>query len=140
LRLILDTSFLIELRKRNKVAFQTLEREKEGATDVSISVLTLYELLVGAEFLWMKRRDPIERFWVERLLRWVSVLSLDEQVVKRASKLRARAMLEGKGFPDLDLLIALSQAPAKLLTADEDHMKMKEYLEEEGVEVISIAS
>jgi len=137
LKLVLDTSFLLELRKGNETAAEILRDEKKEATDISISVLTLYELLIGSEYLWLKRRDLSERIWVEKLLKWVSIIKLNEQIVKRASKVRARAMLEGKMFPDLDLLIALSsEVPAKLITADDDHLEMKEYLEKEGIEVI----
>jgi len=45
--------------------------------------------------------------------------------------------MEGVVLPDMDLLIAVTaEPPAKLLTFDEDHEKMKNLLETKGVKVL----
>jgi predicted nucleic acid-binding protein len=52
LKVILDTSFLIELKKGNKKAVEALEERKEECEDIIVSSLTVYELLVGANYVW----------------------------------------------------------------------------------------
>ncbi|HDI73730.1 MAG TPA: PIN domain-containing protein, partial [Candidatus Korarchaeota archaeon] len=125
MRLLLDTSFLLELRKGNEEAEKSLREESKDASDIGISVLTLYELLVGSHYVWMRRKDPRERIWLDSLLKWLTIYELREEVVRRAAEAKAEAMLEGMGLPDMDLLIALTvDGPSKLLTCDEDHKAM----------------
>ncbi len=133
MRLLLDTSFLLELRKGK---FQDLlRRESRGVGDVGISILSLYELSVGAYYL--KERGYYGEFlWLDSLLRWVSVYPLDEEGVKLAARLKASSLRSGKVYPDLDLLIATSVRPSKLLTCDEDHRRMKDELKKHDIEVI----
>lgn len=137
MRLLLDTSFIIELRKGNKRAIEALRRESRDAEDVVISPLTKYELLVGAYYAWLKRGDARERLWLEDLLAWLTVCELSEGVIKRAAELKAEALAKGLPLPDVDLLIAVTpEPPIKLLTFDEDHEKMRELLEKRGVRVL----
>ncbi len=141
MRLVLDTSFLLELRRGNREAENSLREESRDASDVGISVLTLYELLVGSHYVWMKRKDPRERMWLDDLLKWVTVYGLGEESVRRAAETRAEAMIQGTGLPDMDLLIALTvNGPAKLLTCDEDHRAMAHLLERKGIEVVYVPS
>jgi len=51
LKVILDMSFLIELKKDNKKAVEGLEERKKECEDVIVSMLTVYELLVGANYV-----------------------------------------------------------------------------------------
>lgn len=137
MKLILDTSFILELRKGNGRAAEVLRKESREAEDILISSLTEYELLVGAYYLWLKRRDAGERLWIEDLLAWLTVSELNEGIVRRAAEVKAEALLKGIPLPDMDLLIALSaEPPAKLLTFDEDHERMKELLSERGIDVL----
>ncbi len=48
MNLLLDTSFLLELRRGSSKAAESLRRAAEGAGGLLISVLTEYELLAGA--------------------------------------------------------------------------------------------
>jgi len=137
LKLLLDTSFILELKKKNEMAIDALRRESEEAEDILISSLTEYELLVGAYYLWLKKRDAGEKIWLDNLLTWLTVRELDERAIKRAAEIRAKALMEGVVLPDMDLLIAVTaEPPAKLLTFDEDHEKMKNLLEKKGVKVL----
>jgi len=137
LKLLLDTSFILELKKKNEMAIDALRRESEEAEDILISSLTEYELLVGAYYLWLKKRDAGEKIWLDNLLTWLTVRELDERAIKRAAEIRAEALMEGVVLPDMDLLIAVTaEPPAKLLTFDEDHEKMKNLLEKKGVKVL----
>ena len=134
MKLLLDTSFILELKKKNEMAIDALRRESEEAEDILISSLTEYELLVGAYYLWLKKRDAGEKIWLDNLLTWLTVRELDERAIKRAAEIRAKALMEDVVLPDMDLLIA--EPPAKLLTFDEDHEKMKNLLEKKGVKVL----
>ena len=137
MKLLLDTSFILELKKKNEMAIDALRRESEGAEDILVSSLTEYELLVGAYYLWLKKRDAGEKIWLDNLLTWLTVRELDERAIKRAAEIRAEALMEGVVLPDMDLLIAVTaEPPAKLLTFDEDHEKMKNLLEKKGVKVL----
>ena len=47
MKIILDTSFLIELMKGNRKTVEILEKRKDRCEDLLVSSLTVYELLVG---------------------------------------------------------------------------------------------
>ncbi len=118
MRLLVDTSFLLELRK-GKFA-DLLRKESEDAGDVRVSILSLYELLMGAYRL-RERGDYRDILWVDSLLKWMSVYPLDEEGVRLAAQLKAGSLIRGETYPDMGLLIATSVRPSKLLTCDEDH-------------------
>ncbi len=139
MKIILDTSFLLELRRKNKEAANLLKKESEDASDIGISVLTLYELEVGSRYVWLKKKDLSERFWLDDIMKWLTVYGLTEEGARKAAEIRVKAMLDGETLPDIDLLIATTaNGPVKLLTSDEDHLKMSSLLEEIGVKVIYI--
>jgi len=67
---------------------------------------------------------------------WLTICELNENAIKRATRIRAQALLEGITLPDMDLLIATTaDPPVKLLTFDEDHERMKDLLKKEGINV-----
>ena len=139
MNLLLDTSFLLELRRGSSKAAESLRRAAEGAGDLLISVLTEYELLVGAYHVLRARGDSGELVWLQRILRWVSVVPLTRRAVDLAARVRARAEERGVGVPDLDLLIACSpDPPARLLTCDSDHQRISDLLAGEGIEVVFV--
>ncbi|RDD53178.1 MAG: type II toxin-antitoxin system VapC family toxin [Candidatus Korarchaeota archaeon NZ13-K] len=133
MRLVLDTSFLLELRK-GKYS-DLLREESVDVGDVGISILSLYELLVGAYYL-REKGDYSELLWLDSLLRWVSIYPLDEEGIRLAAQLKANSMRRGDVYPDMDLLIATSVRPSKILTCDEDHERMRDELREHGIEVV----
>jgi predicted nucleic acid-binding protein len=138
LRLILDTSVLVSLRKGDRASRKALESRRKDADDVGISRLTEYELLVGSEFLWKKHGDAREVAWLEEALDWLSIYEIDGEVVREAAEVQADALKEGNPVPDMDLLIALSGKPgSELLTLDKDQLSMKDTLKARGVIVSS---
>lgn len=101
-----------------------------------MSSLTKYEL-VGAYYLWLRRRDAVEKAWVEDPFAWHTVCELSEEAIKRAAEIRAEALSRGLSLPDMDLLIAsTAEPPVELLTFDGDHEKMREFLKSRGIEVL----
>jgi predicted nucleic acid-binding protein len=126
LKVILDTSFLIELKKGNKKAVEALEERKENCEDIIVSSLTVYELLVGANYVWKKHGNAKEMMVISDMLKPLTVVPVDLDVVKRASEVKAELMLRGMDVPDLDILIACSDEDAEILTFDKDFKPLKD--------------
>jgi len=134
-RIILDTSFLIELKRGNEIAVKALEERKEGCEDILVSSLTVYELLAGASYIWKKHGDMRELLKVQDMLKFLTEVVVDSDIVRRAAEVRAELMTRGKEIPDMDILIACT-ADAEVLTFDRDF----EGLRELGFEVAVLSS
>ena len=136
MKVILDTSALIALRKDNARVKKALSDRREKADDVGLSRLSEYELRVGGEYLWKKHGDAREVVWLEDALSWLKVYEVDEEVVADAADVQARCMEDGNPVPDMDLLVALSaKRGSDLITLDEDHSEMRDALQSKGVTV-----
>ncbi|MEM1583856.1 MAG: hypothetical protein QXF28_02550 [Nitrososphaerota archaeon] len=70
MRLLIDTSFLIALKKGDLKARKTLESLKDKVEDIGISRLTEYYLMVGALYLWRKYGYARELAWLDEALKW----------------------------------------------------------------------
>ena len=125
MKVILDTSFLIELKKGNKKAVEALEGRKEECEDIIVSSLTAYELLVGANYVWKKHGNAKEMMIINDMLKSLTVVPVDLDVVKRASSVKAELMLRSMDVPDLDILIACS-SDGEILTFDKDFNPLKD--------------
>jgi predicted nucleic acid-binding protein len=138
LKLVLDTTALIALRKGDESVQRALRERRESADDVGMSRLSEYELRVGAEFLWKKHGDVRESAWLDEVLSWVSIYEDDAEVVREAAKVQAEYMQKGKPVPDMDLLIALSgKDGSELMTLDEGQLAIKDALEAKGITVFT---
>ena len=136
MRLILDTSLLVGLRRGDAKAQRALTERRDKADEVGISRLTEYELLLGANFLWKKYNDARESAWLDEALDWLTIYEVDGEVVRRAAEIQAEALTKGKPLPEMDLLVALSaKSGSELLTFDHDQLKMREMLKAQGVTV-----
>ncbi len=125
MKVILDTSFLIDLKRGNKKAVEALKERKEECEDVIVSSLTVYELFVGANYVWKKHGNAKEMMVINDMLKPLTVVPVDLDVVKKASSVKAELMLRGMNVPDLDILIACSD-DAEILTFDKDFNPLKE--------------
>ena len=138
MRLILDTTALIALKKEDDDVKAALQERRGSEDDVGISRLTEYELLVGATFLCKKHGDARESAWLDDVMSWLSVYEADEDVVREAAEVQAESMQKGGPVPDMDLLIALSGGPgSELMTLDEAQLGMKDALGARGITVFS---
>ena len=126
MKVVLDTSFLIELRRGNKKAVNALEKRKTECEDVIVSSLTVYELLAGANYVWKKHGDAREMMVVEDMLKYLTMVPVDLDAVRKASNVKAELMLRGVSVPDLDVLIACSAENAEILTFDKDFTPLKD--------------
>lgn len=139
MKLLLDTSVVIALRKGNAKVRHALDSRKSTADEVGISRLTQYELLTGATYLWQKYNDAREVAWLEDLSSWLKVYEVDGEVATAAAEVQAEALARGRPWPDMDLLVALSaKRGSELLTADEDQLAMKAALSKMGVAVSAV--
>ncbi len=137
MKLLLDTSALIALRKGDQKVESALRARRDTAEEVGISRLTHYELLLGASYLWQTHHDARELAWLEEALNWLDVYEVDGEVVKDAADLQTRALQRGKPLPDMDLLIALSaRSGSELLTLDDDQRDMAGALSSKGVAIV----
>ncbi len=125
MKVILDTSFLIELKRGNKKAVEALKERKDKCEDIIVSSLTVYELFVGANYIWKKHGNAKEMMIIDDMLKPLTVVPVDLDVVKKASSVKAELMLRGMDVPDLDILIACSD-DAEILTFDKDFNPLKE--------------
>ena len=136
MRLILDTSFLIALRKGDSKVQDTLKARRSEADELGISRLTEYELLLGANYLWKKHGDAREAAWLDEAMDWLAVYEVDGEVVRNAAEVQAEALLKGEPLAEMDLLVALSaKSGSELLTLDDDQLKMSARLKAKGVTV-----
>jgi predicted nucleic acid-binding protein len=138
LKLLLDTTALIALRKGEEGVQKALKERRESAEDVGMSRLSEYELRVGAEFLWKKNGDARESAWLDEVLSWMSIYEADAEVVRDAAEVQAEYLQKGRPVPDMDLLIALSgKHGSELMTLDERQLGMKDALKAKGITVFS---
>lgn len=136
MRLILDTSILVALRRGDAMARRALEARRDRVEEVGMSRLTEYELRLGANFLWTKYNDARELAWLDEILDWLAVYEIDGDVVRIAAEVQAEALTKGRPLPEMDLLVALSaRSGSELLTLDEDQLRMREVLKARGVTV-----
>jgi predicted nucleic acid-binding protein len=135
-KLILDTSFLVALRRGDPEAQDALMARRSQADELGISRLTEYELRLGANYLWKKHGDARESAWLDEVLDWLTLYEVDEDVVRNAADVQAEALLRGEPLPEMDLLVALSaKSGSELLTLDDDQLKMGGRLKAKGVTV-----
>jgi predicted nucleic acid-binding protein len=99
LRLLLDASFLLALRRGEDGARRMLDERKNTADEVGVSRLTEYEIRVGAQHLWKKYGDARELAWIEGLFEWLTVYEVDAGVIGEASELQAGALGRGRRSP-----------------------------------------
>ncbi|MHA1668324.1 MAG: type II toxin-antitoxin system VapC family toxin [Candidatus Heimdallarchaeaceae archaeon] len=57
MKILLDTSFLVELKKGSKKALNALIERKKKTQDILVSSLTIYELLFGTQYILKKHND-----------------------------------------------------------------------------------
>jgi predicted nucleic acid-binding protein len=128
LRTCLDTSAILKLKREPKLLSTTLGEDDQLFT----TTITVYELLVGANFYGKKEKE-----FVDKILSSLNIVGV-EDYFHLASKVAADLLKEGKRVNDLDTMIAASCLinNLRLVTADEDFNKIKSVLP--ALEVSSI--
>jgi predicted nucleic acid-binding protein len=127
MKLILDTSFLIQLMKKNRKAIALLEGKKKDVEDIMISSLSIYELLAGAQYIHQKHKSMDEFRKIEKVLRFLTEVPLTSKIAWKAAEIRAKLQISGESVPDIDLLIACSDEDVQILTFDGDFAPLLQY-------------
>ncbi len=117
MKILLDTSFLIELKKGNKKALNILIDRKKKTQDILVSSLTVYELLVGAHYILKKHDDIKELKQIQEMLQNLTEAIIDIKVIWKAAELKADLLVSGVTVPDINIIIACSEE-AEILTYD----------------------
>ena len=126
MKILLDTSFLIELKKGNKKALNTLIDRKKKTQDILVSSLTIYELLSGAHYIFKKHNDIKELKQIQEMLQNLTEAVIDIKVIWKAAELKADLLILGVTVPDIDIIIACSEE-AEIITYDKDFENLSNF-------------
>ena len=126
MKILLDTSFLIELKKGNKNALSILIDRKKKTQDILVSSLTIYELLSGAQYILKKHGDIKELKQIQEMLQNLTEAVIDIKVIWKAAELKADLLVSGITVPDMDIIIACSE-DAEIITCDKDFERLIDF-------------
>lgn len=118
----LDTSFIIDLFRKNPAAEEKLQLFLERDERITTTPITVAELYKGA-YSSKRKRDEVRK--ITEVLQHLELLELSISVCERygvtVNDLRARGLMVG----DLDILIASAASVNKeiLLTRNKDHFR-----------------
>lgn len=134
--MIFDTSVVLKILKD-----RTFFKEIRSFIDeeVKITSITAYELLRGAVYIKLSRHSEKELNIVLSLMSDVDVIPFEKEDAKIASIIWAKLKERRTPVNDADVLIASMciRKNERLLTLDEDFLKIKRIHEEFDVKVLS---
>jgi tRNA(fMet)-specific endonuclease VapC len=100
-KICLDTDIIIDYLKETKETENLMKKLYSKFDEIVLTTVTIYELLVGVEYLGGKDRDD-----VETVIRNSSILLLDEIASREAAKITAELKKSGQQIGIADELIA----------------------------------
>lgn len=118
--MILDTSALIALQKKEKKVIEEIEKQRR---EFYITFVNLFEFLLGLKIRKPKREKEAEEF-----IRKFPVLTAGEKTAEILAELKYSYDKQGASLPFADLLIAsiAIENEMPLVTMDKDFEKIKE--------------
>ena len=127
---LLDTSILIAFLRGEEDVVAKVEEYLEEFDRLSLSIITYYEILRGLKYIdnEKKLRD------FEELMDKSEIITLDREIIDKASGIYADLKRRGELVEDADILIAAS-CPVEgmiLVTDNEEHFRRIENLEIEN--------
>jgi len=127
---LLDTSILIAFLRGEEDVVAKVEEYLEEFDRLSLSIITYYEILRGLKYIdnEKKSRD------FEELMDKSELITLDREIIDKASGIYADLKRRGELIEDADILIAAS-CPVEgmiLVTDNEEHFRRIENLEVEN--------
>ena len=127
---LLDTSILIAFLRGEEDVVAKVEEYLEEFDRLSLSIITYYEILRGLKYIdnEKKLRD------FEELMDKSEIITLDREIIDRASGIYADLKRRGELVEDADILIAAS-CPVEgmiLVTDNEEHFRRIENLKIEN--------
>ena len=127
--MIIDTCFLIDILRNNKVAVQKLEELIADKESVYITSLTIYELFRG-----IKKDNELQRNKIKAILHGQILLSFDPIAAELAGELDIDLQQQGEQIEPIDCMIAAIALlhKEKILTKNIDHFNRIKGLQVEG--------
>lgn len=127
---LLDTSILIDFLKGEKSVVTRVEGYLDYFDGLSLSIITYYEILRGLKYIGNKR----ELGDFENLMDNSELITLDREIIKKASEIYVGLKEKGELIGDADILIAASCLLKNmvLVTDDEEHFRRIKELEVEN--------
>jgi len=135
LRILLDTSTLIELERQNEDAIALVKSLSANNEELIISTVTLSEILLGVYF--QKAHENIRE--AKKLLSQFTWIPLDERIADLTAKYEASLLAIGNQIEFKDVAIAATFAATKsdfLITQNKKHF---EIIPEIGSKALTIA-
>ena len=127
---LLDTSILIAFLRGERSVVSKVKEYLEKFDKLSLSIITYYEILRGLKYLGNERK--LREF--EELMDKSEIITLDRDIIRKASKIYAELKREGKIIEDADILIAATCLVKGfvLITDNEKHFRRIKGLETEN--------
>ena len=135
MRILLDTSTLIELERQNEDAIALVKSLSANNEELIISTVTLSEILLGVYF--QKAHKNIRE--AKKLLSQFTWIPLDERIADLTAKYEASLLAIGNQIEFKDVAIAATFAATKsdfLITQNKKHF---EIIPEIGSKALTIA-
>jgi len=118
---LLDTNVLIAFLRGEQKVISKVREYLDEFDKLSLSIITYYEILRGLKYIGNERK--LKEF--EELMDKSEIVTLDRNIIRRASEIYAGLKREGKIIEDADILIAATCLVKGfvLLTDNEKHFK-----------------
>jgi tRNA(fMet)-specific endonuclease VapC len=119
-RVCLDTNVVIDYLRQTKGTEGLVEKLHLRFDEIALTVITVYELLLGVEYLGGKERPEIEA-----IIKSSIILPLSEEASREAAKISAELRRAGQQIGIADELIAAlcKTFDACLLTENVNHFR-----------------
>jgi predicted nucleic acid-binding protein len=116
----LDSSFLIDLLRNNKLAIEKVKELEDE--EFAISSISFFEIMLGINLMKHNKEERRKQF--NKLIDNLETLDMDIPSADLSSKISADLISEGKTIDQFDCLIAgsiLSNNINEILTKDKEH-------------------
>ncbi len=126
-KIFVDSDYLIDYLRRQAYTKPLIEKIQSRQAEASISVVTVFELYVGA----LLSNNPSKRFEdVETLLSWFKIVDINKEIMLIAAKINVDLRGRGLMIGIQDVLIAASSISANtsLITNNTKHFQKIEGL------------
>jgi predicted nucleic acid-binding protein len=126
-KIFVDSDYLIDYLRRQAYTKPLIEKIQSRQVEASISVVTVFELYVGA----LLSNNPSKRFEdVETLLSWFKIVDINKEIMLIAAKINVDLRKKGLMIGIQDVLIAASSISANtsLITNNTKHFQKIEGL------------
>jgi predicted nucleic acid-binding protein len=124
MRVLLDTSIIVEIDRHNEIILNLLKKLAEKDIEVVISSVTISEILTGSYLMKDFKKSVLE---AKKILSQFLWFDLDGEIAEKTAQLLSYLILEGKPIEYQDVVIAATFFVSHsdyLLTLNKDHFKV----------------